>query len=317
MQSVIPTINAARALLSCLALGGALVSTSAQGRATFLAVEPIVGAVAINSLCASNAPTVRPLQVATPTTAQGAKSAAILGGEMSALERMRMQQSAPQLAVATAGSGPALESLNPAANSVRMPPSVCNSISAPGAGRVMSAGAPTLDSVGSDDFLASKRVRIGKTNFDGDWRRVSRESVPGMLRANSSRGADASMETIQEVNRWVNQEIAYVEDRVLFDRADYWAGARRTLSLRKGDCEDIALTKMQLLAAAGIRREDMYLSIVKDTVRNVDHALLVVRIDDRFVVLDNATDRVLDGASSHFYNPVLSFNSQDTWVHGY
>ncbi|MEP3051008.1 MAG: transglutaminase-like cysteine peptidase [Erythrobacter sp.] len=279
-----------------------------------MAAEPIAAMVAIDSLCAAEAIATPRLQIAQPTTARAAKSAAILGGEMSALDRMRMQQSTPQASVAAAASSPVVETLSPAASGVRIPSNACASLSA-SAPRL--AVSPAIDTVRSDDFLASKRVRIGKTNFDRDWDRVSRESVSGVLRANFGGQTDTSIETIENVNRWVNHEISYVEDRDLFNQADYWAGARRTLSLRMGDCEDIALTKMQLLAAAGIRREDMFLTIVKDTVRNVDHALLVVRMEDRYVVLDNATDQVLDGASSHFYNPVLSFSEQNTWVHGY
>ena len=124
------------------------------------------------------------------------------------------------------------------------------------------------------------------------------------------------MAAIEQVNRWVNREIRYVEDRALFGQADYWAGARVTLAMRKGDCEDIALTKMQMLADAGFERGDMFLTIARDKVRNIDHALLIVRIDGRFVVLDNATDAVLDGAYSHDYAPVLSFSENRKWVHG-
>ena len=60
----------------------------------------------------------------------------------------------------------------------------------------------------------------------------------------------------------------------------------------------------------------MFLTIARDKVRNIDHALLIVRIDGRFVVLDNATDAVLDGAYSHDYAPVLSFSENRKWVHG-
>ena len=79
------------------------------------------------------------------------------------------------------------------------------------------------------------------------------------------------------------------------------------MALARGDCEDIALTKMQLLAAMGVSRDDMFLTIARDTIRRADHALLIVRIDGRFVVLDNTTDTVLDGAYAHDYLPVLRF----------
>ena len=166
-------------------------------------------------------------------------------------------------------------------------------------------------------FLASRRVKIGKTNLDHQWHRVRSESVQRVFRREFGRKARPSIDLIEQVNSWVNRKISYVEDRNLFAKADHWAGARRTLILGKGDCEDYALTKMQLLAAAGIDRNDMFLTIAKDRVRNADHALLVVRFEGRYVVLDNATDQLMDGALSHDYTPVLSFNSQSAWIHGY
>lgn len=238
------------------------------------------------------------------------KSAAILGGEMSALDRIKNQQSAQGAPKNAALSAPATgfsgaNRLEPSASGVRQMLAACAVSNISGKAQ------------NPEHFLASKRVRIGKTNFDSEWRRVGNEGLSATFQRAFGGNLKQSRSTIAQVNRWVNREIRYVEDRDLFGRADYWAGARLTMSLKKGDCEDIALTKMQLLAAAGFSRDDMYLSIVRDTVRNADHALLVVRIGDGFVVLDNATDTVLDGAYSHDYAPVISFNEKSAWLHGY
>ncbi|MDJ0642098.1 MAG: transglutaminase-like cysteine peptidase [Erythrobacter sp.] len=229
---------------------------------------------------------------------------------MSALERMRIQQNQAANAVALAPPAVALEPLQPAASGARY---CATATSAPGL-----ATAPySAEADASDDFLASKRVRIGKTNFDRDWRRVQSEKLSNRRHLADLDVAAASEEFVAAVNRWVNREVRYVEDRELYGQADYWAGARLTLMLGKGDCEDIALAKMQLLAAAGVPKSDMYLTIARDTVRRADHALLVVRLGDRYVVLDNATDMLLDGARSHDYNPVLSFSGDQAWLHGY
>ncbi|MBD2841210.1 transglutaminase-like cysteine peptidase [Erythrobacter rubeus] len=249
---------------------------------------------------------------------QPSKGAAILGGEMSALDRIKARQAAATVpsslvkpAFAQAASA---KRMTPSASGVRTPSANCATL-----GKIASTaiGGTRGWSDNPNEFLASKRVRIGKTNFDREWQRVGRQSMSGTFRRAFGSDTDQSRAMIEQVNRWVNSEISYVEDRDLFGRADYWAGARLTMTLRKGDCEDIALTKMQLLAAAGFRREDMFLTIARDTVRNADHALLIVKLGERFVVLDNATDKVLDGAYSHDYAPVLSFNTKSAWVHGY
>lgn len=274
------------------------------------AVQP-----ACNALNADAGPAVPSPTLPAFTTPRAAKSAAILGGEMSALERMRMTQNAPAAEVALDTQAVQLPLIEPAAGGLRGSASLCvPSLSARQPAPALVQIKPVL---APEDFLASKRVRIGKTSFDREWKRVRAERVDSTLRKAFGRRVAPTLDTVGKVNRWVNQQISYVEDRTLFKQGDYWAGARRTLRLRKGDCEDIALTKMQMLAAAGFDRDRMYLTIARDRVRNADHALLIVEVEGRFVVLDNATDEVLDGALSHDYAPLLSFNSKSAWLHGY
>lgn len=294
-------------------------ATPAAARPTVLTANPaLVAAVFSNTLCAPSglgqAVTVAPSMPAVAMT----KSAAILGGEMSALERMRMQQAggttiAPATA-AIAAPEPQIETLAPGRLAVSRTIGPCANTglgTAPdGPGRFP---APLADG----SFLESRRVEIGVTSFDRDWRRVRRESLGSTYRKAFGRGTRSPLEAVTEVNKWVNRKVAYVEDRDLFGKADFWAGARTTLRLGKGDCEDFALTKMQMLVAAGIAREDMFLTIARDRSRNADHAVLVVKIDGKYVILDNATDELLDGRYAHDYAPVLSFNDSRTWLHGY
>jgi predicted transglutaminase-like cysteine proteinase len=175
----------------------------------------------------------------------------------------------------------------------------------------------TAQPLDRDSFLASKRIRIGRTNFDADWKRVRGEKLPASAVKRHLGALPGSREqSLSAVNRWVNQRIRYAEDRDQYGTGDFWAGARKTLTAGRGDCEDIALVKLQLLAAAGVPREDMILTIARDLVRNADHAVLIVRTDAGWRMLDNATDEVLDAAPSHDYRAILSFGSQGSWLHG-
>jgi predicted transglutaminase-like cysteine proteinase len=242
------------------------------------------------------------------------KSAAILGGQPSALERIRLSQEAHEAMPGTLGSplmiadGSPVQALSPALGGARLAASEC-----PGQIRASQASA-----LGSGDFLASKRLAVGRTSFDRDWQRVSDDRISARrFRRLVGASSGAELGTLQLVNSWVNQAIAFTADRELFERADYWAGAATTLKLRRGDCEDIALTKLQLLAAAGIPRQDMVLTIARDLVRNADHAVLIVRHDGRYYMLDNASDEILDASLGHDYRPILSFGSDQTWLHGY
>jgi predicted transglutaminase-like cysteine proteinase len=127
---------------------------------------------------------------------------------------------------------------------------------------------------------------------------------------------NVTLATVAKVNSWTNSRIRYVEDRDLYGRPDYWAPASRTLKSRAGDCEDIAIVKMQLLAAIGANRSDMYLTIVRDLVRNADHAVLIVKLNGRHYLLDNSTDRLLDASQANDYRPIFSYANGRKWLHG-
>lgn len=246
------------------------------------------------------------------------KATAILGGQMSALDRIRAAQqglvSPPvqngfQVAALPSEAGRSDKGLVPGIGGD------CNRFSLP------KVTVPTgTGSRGGDDFLLTRRLPVSRTAFDAEWSRVSaaslsassvRQFLPSALRTGR-----ASLATLQRVNAWANHRIRYVEDAKLFGRADYWADAATTLRTKAGDCEDIAIAKLQVLAGMGVPRSDMYLTIARDLVRHADHALLVVRMDGRYWVLDNATDRLLDANEQLDYQPVLSFNSNRKWLHG-
>ena len=245
------------------------------------------------------------------------KSAAILGGQPSALELMRQQQAglaAPAAPLALPGAGLIPRSGGECAMFVR--PQSDFAAMHPGLG---------TRTPGADDFLGSRRLAVRKTGFDAQWNRVRRGTISvGVAGGASSLGggghpgqATPGNSMIAAVNSWTNAKIRYVEDRQLYGQADYWADAKTTLRRRAGDCEDIAIAKMALLAGAGVRREDMYLTIARDLARNADHALLVVKAGGKFWLLDNNTDVLADASAANDYRPILSYSASGKWLHGY
>ena len=234
------------------------------------------------------------------------KASAILGGQVSRLEQMRLEQAGLAKAAALPGAGLVPRSGGECAMFVRPQ----SEIAQLRPGRGVS---------GSDDFLASRRLPVKKTGFDAQWARVRRETLsPGVTKGLVRLDATgANQGALAAVNRWANARIRYVEDRELYGKADHWAGARATLRRGAGDCEDIAVVKMALLAGMGVRREDMFLTIARDLARNADHALLVVRSEGRFWLLDNNTDRLVDASGANDYRPILSYGAGGKWLHGY
>jgi predicted transglutaminase-like cysteine proteinase len=141
--------------------------------------------------------------------------------------------------------------------------------------------------------------------------------IKTFIAATGAQGQDDETARLAAVNQWVNRNIQYREDRDLYGKADYWAPSRETLRRGAGDCEDLAIVKLDMLGALGIERSRMRLVIARDLVRNADHAVLIVEGSSGAFVLDNATDRLLDARMPNDYRPIMSFTQNGKWVHGY
>lgn len=303
MKSCRPTIGFAAFLLTASLLpASAHASTGA-----FVVPAVLVSAAFQPQVCAPGVAAA----ISEPRVA-ASKSAALLGGQMSALERLKLQQTAVTALAPSTPAQPA--SAQPAALvGIGYIGLNCHA-------GILSARSPTLDSTyANGDFLASKRLAVRHTTFDPSWNRVQRAALPQgaaqWLGSVSASGTGSAK--LAAVNAWANSRIRFVEDKALYGKADYWATASETLRARAGDCEDIAIVKMQLLAAAGVPRSDMYLTLARDLARNADHALLIVKAEGRYWLLDNSTDRLLDAAQNHDYRPIMSFGASQKWLHGY
>lgn len=115
------------------------------------------------------------------------------------------------------------------------------------------------------------------------------------------------------VNERVNTEIRYVDD----SGGDRWAPAAETLAKRSGDCEDLAIAKLALLAKAGVEMDRLFLLVVRDTGRQTDHAVAAVRWENRLWVLDNRIDQLQAAERVMDYVPLQSFSGQWAWTYGY
>jgi predicted transglutaminase-like cysteine proteinase len=302
-----------RLALPCMIAGLGFTSATPAQATAFTTPLPIAAVGMLDSSCL-NAGGMVPTSSATasiqvsnqPVYSPGlSKASAILGGEMSALERIRMEQqglSAPPPAIAAA-SASLLQ--NATCGLASFTPRVTPK--------------PAVSQrTNSNEFLATSRVRIRHTNFTDRWERVSAAHLaPTQVQGIVGSGSLSDLATLEKVNRWVNRNIAHVSDRRFYGTGDYWALASETLRVGVGDCEDFAILKYQMLLAMGYPAEDMYLTLARDLARNADHAMLVVKQNGRFYLLDNSTERVLPADQSYDYRPTMSFNSESGWLHGY
>lgn len=289
-------------------LGGAAVAVAPAQATPFVGMLP--AALALQSVL----PT-QPCRAPSPFTEpalRAEKTAALLGGAPSRLQQI-LQQQAQSAPVQPALARPAPMAM-PCAPAQ---PAEASFASQPVA-QPAPLSAPIIAAIQPGQFLASQRLRVSRTTFDAQWHRVSAAGLgKGALRGLALPPGQASLEQrLLAVNAWANTHVRFQDDAVLYGRADYWASASETLRRRAGDCEDIAILKLQMLAALGLPRADMFLTVARDLARHADHALLVVRDGNRFWLLDNATNALVDATQANDYAPIFSYSQGGAWLHG-
>ena len=228
-----------------------------------------------------------------------AKSEAILGAP-SALQAILAQQSGLPAPAAT---------LRPASYSESVVPAIV---------RDPATTSPGVTS-GKPDVFGSVALKVQRAPLMTKWQGVRNARLVGAsARYAQSLSGDDEVERLEAVNRYVNDRVQFVDDRKQYGRADVWSAAADTLNRGRGDCEDFAIAKLQMLRRAGFADKDLYLVIVRDLVTRGDHAVLVVRAAGQMYVLDNGTSKLLNSEDIRDYRPILTFAAAGgAWTHGY
>lgn len=237
--------------------------------------------------------------------------------QLSALDRMRLRQEGGAIEPAAAGGAPSARAT--LAMAPASPPACTGGFAVPGrlSGRDSfepAAGDP-------DSELGTVALPVDHTRFDARWDRVRRAAPAPLMRAELRKaGVRAGLDErdlLQRVNQSVNRTLAYVEDERNYGERDFWATAGETIARGRGDCEDFAILKMQMLRAAGIDADHMKLVLLRDLALGADHAVLLVRSKHGWLALDNMTDRLYGGPQAGEMRPMLSFSGARRWIHGY
>jgi predicted transglutaminase-like cysteine proteinase len=114
---------------------------------------------------------------------------------------------------------------------------------------------------------------------------------------------------LNKINLHVNRTIEPMTDRAHWGVSDRWDYPDDG----KGDCEDIQLLKRKLLAAAGLPRRAMRMTVVIDK-RDAGHAVLTVRTDRGDFILDNETDAVLPWDKTGYEFVKREGSDSSAWV---
>jgi predicted transglutaminase-like cysteine proteinase len=262
-------------------------------------------ALALLALAASSAPAAA--QVA-PAYAYFNKSDAILEGAPSALAAIMARQSgaAPAALAAT----PASFTVVPASQGALFNRAIFPAYTP----AIVDAPVPT----DRPDVFNTIALPITHTSFDRRWAQIAHAPIGARAAAFASSIAGRNpLDRLDAVNRFVNSHVVFESDAQQYGVSDRWMPAAETLRRGHGDCEDFAIAKLQLLRSAGFADKDLYLVILHDVARRADHAVLVARAEDRLLVLDNGTSRIVDSAMITDYRPIFTLSGNKVWTHGY
>ena len=113
---------------------------------------------------------------------------------------------------------------------------------------------------------------------------------------------------LDEANRAVNASLRYISDLSQFGETDRWSAPLATFATAQGDCEDYAIAKYAALREAGFPPDDMQLLLVRDRAAWQDHAVLLARIDERWLILDNRHSELLEDIDAATLTPLYAID---------
>jgi predicted transglutaminase-like cysteine proteinase len=115
------------------------------------------------------------------------------------------------------------------------------------------------------------------------------------------------------VNRFFNG-FPYIEDIDNYGRSDYWATPLQFLK-KSGDCEDYAIAKFVSLRMLGWANARLRVVILRDTVRDVPHAVLAAKLGEGDeMILDNLASQPLPSSTVIQYSPYYAVNETTRWI---
>ena len=112
---------------------------------------------------------------------------------------------------------------------------------------------------------------------------------------------------IAYVNRAINLTIQPRDDVSNYGVAEIWTAPLATLASGAGDCTDYAIAKYYSVGELGVSENDRRLLIVSTKDPNENHAVLAIREDHRWLILDNKTLQILDAKDTD-YTPLFEFD---------
>jgi predicted transglutaminase-like cysteine proteinase len=166
-----------------------------------------------------------------------------------------------------------------------------------------SAGALREKWLGVERKLDDERVQLSLC--DGDRERCASPAALQFLAIVDNAKAREGRARLGEINRAINLAIRPMSDLAQYGAIDVWSSPLVTFTNGAGDCEDYAIAKFAALRQVGISPDDLRIVIMRDTIRGEDHAVAAVRLDGRWLTLDNRRMAMVEDAYVRNYRPLF------------
>jgi len=116
---------------------------------------------------------------------------------------------------------------------------------------------------------------------------------------------------LELVNRRINAVIRYISDVAQWAAPDIWSAPfddRDTGALEtgRGDCEDYAIAKYVALRQVGVPARNLRLLLVRDNAVRMAHAVLGVRENGHWLILDNRWNRLIEDLELKQFVPLFA-----------
>ncbi len=151
--------------------------------------------------------------------------------------------------------------------------------------------------------LDDERVQLALC--DGDRENCASDAALQLLSIVDAGRQREGRARLGEINRAINLAIRPVSDLAQFGQQDVWSSPLVTFYRGAGDCEDYAIAKFVALRMAGIPAEDLRIVVLADTLRGEGHAVAAVRLDGRWLILDNRRMAMVDDMAFRNYRPLF------------
>lgn len=150
----------------------------------------------------------------------------------------------------------------------------------------------------------SSVIAACRANLETCKSREARHYISVVDKAKTLHGRDR----LQEVHKAVNISIRYLSDMAQHHVADLWSTALASFTTGYGDCEDYAIANYEILQDTGIAADDMQILLVRDKFKNEDHAVLAVRDDGTWLILDSRKPYLVETKDVPHYMPLYAIN---------